>query len=183
MIETKGMLMHLVNTDNFETVKSKYIDVIENTPDMEKYSRWIYGKHPTDESLKAYIDRGEMYVLTDGEEIAGMAAIALCQGDDYLNIIWEKDLPNDEVATVHLLAVCPDYRGKSLGLRILDEATEIAVRKGKKTLRLDALKSNLPAQKIYEKAGFVYMGEQRLYAENTGMTDFLYYEKAVITSM
>ena len=115
MIETKGMLMHLVNTDNFETVKSKYIDVIENTPDMEKYSRWIYGKHPTDESLKAYIDRGEMYVLTDGEEIAGVAAVALCQGDDYLNIIWEKDLPNDEVATVHLLAVCPDYRGKSLG--------------------------------------------------------------------
>jgi ribosomal protein S18 acetylase RimI-like enzyme len=49
-----------------------------------------------------------------------------------------------------------------LGLRILDEATEIAVRKGKKALRLDALKSNLPAQKMYE---------------NTGMTDFLYYEK------
>jgi hypothetical protein len=30
---------------------------------------------------------------------------------------------------------------------------------------------------MYEKAGFTYRGEQRLYAENTGMTDFLYYEK------
>ena len=29
---------------------------------------------------------------------------------------------------------------------------EIAVRKGKKALRLDLLKSNLPAQKMYEKA-------------------------------
>jgi ribosomal protein S18 acetylase RimI-like enzyme len=177
MIELEGKQMHLVQTDDFETVKSKYIEVIENTPDMEKYSRWIYGKHPTDELLKAYIDRREMYVLTDGEEIAGMAAVALCQEDDYLNISWEKDLPKDEVATVHLLAVCPDYRGKSLGLRILDEATEIAVQKGKKALRLDALKSNLPAQKMYEKAGFIYRGEQRLYAENTGMTEFLYYEK------
>ena len=109
-----------------------------------------------------------MYVLTDGEVIAGMAAVALCQGDEYLNVSWEKDLPNDEVETVHLLAVCPDYRGKSLGLRILDEAMEIAVRKGKKALRLDALKSNLPAQKMYEKAGFTYIGEQRLYAENAG---------------
>ena len=106
MIESEGMQMHLVNTDDFETVKGKYIDVIENTPDIEKYARWIYGKHPTDESLKAYIDRGEMYVLTDGEEIAGMAAVAM-----------------------------------------------------------------------YEKAGFTYRGEQRLYAENTGMMDFLYYEK------
>ena len=168
--------MHLIQTDDFETVKSKYIDVIENTPDIEKYARWIYGKHPTDESLKAYIDRGEMYILTDGEEIAGMAAVALSQGDDYLNISWEKDLSKDEVATVHLLAVCPDHRGKSLGLRILDEAMEIAVRKGMKALRLDALKTNLPAQKMYVKAGFVYRGEQRLYAENTGITDFLYYE-------
>ena len=174
--------MRLINADNFKVVKSKYIDVIENTPDIGKHAHWIYGKHPSDESLKAYIDRGEMFVLTDGEEIAGMAAVALCQGDEYLNISWEKDLPNDEVATVHLLAVCPDYRGKSLGLRILDEAMEIAVQNGKKALRLDALKSNLPAQKMYEKAGFIYRGEQRLYAENTGMTEFLYYEKVSKTA-
>ena len=175
--------MHLIQTDDFETVKSKYIDVIENTPDIGKYARWIYGKHPTDELLKAYINREEMYVLMDGDKIAGMAAVAMCQGDDYLSIPWKENLSNDEVATVHLLAVCPDHRGKSLGISILENAMKIAERNGKKALRLDALKSNLPAHKMYEKAGFIYRGEQRLYAENTGMTDFLYYEKAVITSM
>lgn len=169
--------MNLIVIKDFETVKSKYIDVIENTQDIEKYARWIYGKHPTDEILKGFIDRGEMYALMDGEEIAGMAAVAMSQGEDYLNISWNEDLSNNEVATVHLLAVCPDYRGKSLGIRILEDAMEIAVRNGKKALRLDALKTNVPAQKMYEKAGFVYRGEQRLYAENTGMTDFLYYEK------
>lgn len=50
--------MRLINADNFKVVKSKYIDVIENTPDIGKHAHWIYGKHPTDESLKAYIDRG-----------------------------------------------------------------------------------------------------------------------------
>ena len=78
--------MHLIQTDNFETVKSKYTDVIENTPDIEKTARWEYGKHPTDESLRAYIDRGEMYVLTDGKEIAGMAVIMMRQEDEYLGI-------------------------------------------------------------------------------------------------
>ena len=53
----------------------------------------------------------------------------------------------------------------------------VAVRNGKKALRLDVLKLNLPAQKMFEKAGFIYRGEQRIYAENTGMMDFLYYEK------
>ncbi len=104
--------MHLIRTDDFETVKSKYIDVIENTPDIEKTAHWKYGKHPTDESLRAYIDRGEMYVLTDGEEIAGMAVIMMRQGDEYLGISWKDDLPCDEVVTVHLLAVCPGHRGK-----------------------------------------------------------------------
>ncbi len=169
--------MHLIQTDDFESVKSKYIDVIENTPDIEKTARWEYGKHPTDESLRAYIDRGEMYVLTDGEEIAGMAVIMMYQEDEYLGIPWKDNLTNDEVATVHLLAVCPDHRGKSLGVRILEEAMEIALRNGKKVLRLEVLKSNLPAQRMYDRAGFVFRGEQRLYAENTGMMDFLYYEK------
>ena len=169
--------MRLINADNFKVVKSKYIDVIENTPDIGKHAHWIYGKHPTDESLKAYIDCGEMFVLTDGEEIAGMAAVAMCQGDDYSAISWKDNLPNNQVATVHLLAVCPDHRGKSLGIKILEEAMGVAVRNGKKALRLDVLKLNLPAQKMFEKAGFIYRGEQRIYAENTGMMDFLYYEK------
>lgn len=104
MIESKGMQMHLVNTDDSETVKSKYINVIKNTPDIEKYARWIYGKHPTDETLKEYIDRGEMYVLMDGEEIAGMTAIAhqeesLCR--DLLipeTFIMYRTLQNDKTA-------------------------------------------------------------------------------------
>ena len=122
--------MHLIRTYDFETVKRKYIEVTEHTPDIEKYARWIYGKHPTDESLKAYIDRGEMYVLTDGEKIAGMAAVAICQGEEYMNISWKDDLACDEAAAVHLLAICPEYRGRSLGIRILEEAMDIAVQGG-----------------------------------------------------
>ncbi len=169
--------MRLVLTDDFETVKRIYIDVIENTPDIEKHARWVYGKHPTDELLKAYIDRGEMYVLMDCDDIAGITVIAMCQGDDYTSIAWQDDLENDQVATVHLLAVCPAFRGNALGIKMLDNIMDIAVRNGKKALRLDTLKSNLPAQHMYEKAGFSLRGEQRLYAENTGMMDFLYYEK------
>ena len=56
---------------------------------------------------------------------------------------------------------------------------ELSAKNGKKALRLDTLKTNLPAQHMYDKAGFSYRGEQYLYAENTGWTDFLYYEKTI----
>ena len=43
-------------------------------------------------------------------------------------------------------------------------------------IRLDALASNTPAHKLYERLGFEYRGKQHLYAENTGWTDFYFFE-------
>lgn len=169
--------MQLILTDDFATVRSKYIDVIENTAKIEQHAHWEYGKHPSDGLLRSYIDRGEMYLLMDGEDAAGMVVISMCQGDDYDGVSWQENLQKDEVAVLHLLAVCPAYRGKYLGNVIIDQAMEITVRKGKKALRVDTLKDNLPARQMYERAGFSCRGEKRMYAENTGMLDFVFYEK------
>ena len=171
--------MELVRTNDFETVRGKYIDVTENTPDIRQHARWIYGRHPDDESLRAYIDNGEMYVLKDGEEIVGMVAVVMHQDSDYEPIAWAEDLENDEVATLHLLAVCPAYRGRSLGAKILEEVTALALKNGQRAIRLDTLFCNLPAQHMYEKAGFTYRGKQNWYAGNTGWIDFLFYEKVL----
>ena len=169
--------MNLVRAFDLETVKAHYINVIENTPGIEKYARWVYGKHPTDETLRSYIENGEMYLLTHQGTVAGMVAIVMHQGPDYEDISWAEKLENDQVATLHLLAVCPEYRGRALGNTILVLAGELAKQQEKKAVRLDVLESNLPAQRMYEKVGFVYRGKQHWYAENTGWTDFLLYEK------
>ena len=169
--------MNLVRAYDLETVKGHYINVIENTPEIEKYARWVYGKHPTDEALRSFIENGEMYLLADGGTVAGMVAIVMHQGTDYEDIPWTEKLENDQVATLHLLAVCPEYRGRALGNTILVLAGELAKQQEKKAVRLDVLESNLPAQRMYEKVGFVYRGKQHWYAENTGWTDFLLYEK------
>ena len=39
-----------------------------------------------------------------------------------------------------------------------------------------AFASNTPAHKIYKALGFEYRGKQHLYAENTGWTDFYFFE-------
>jgi ribosomal protein S18 acetylase RimI-like enzyme len=171
--------MNLVQAHDIETVKKLYINVIENTPEIDKTARWVYGKHPTDEGLRSYIENGEMFLLTDRDTVAGMVAIVMHQGTDYEDIPWAEKLENDQVATLHLLAVCPDYRGRALGNTILELAGELAKQQGKKALRLDVLESNLPAQRMYEKAGYEYRGKQRWYAENTGWTNFLLYEKSL----
>ena len=56
------------------------------------------------------------------------------------------------------------------------EAIRLAQNNGMQAIRLDALASNTPAHKIYERLGFEYRGQQHLYAENTGWTDFYFFE-------
>ena len=59
---------------------------------------------------------------------------------------------------------------------MIRESIELAKQNGKKSVRLNALASHTPAHKIYEALGFQYRGKQHLYAENTGWTDFFFFE-------
>ena len=57
--------MKLVKADtaDFDRVKAAYIDISENTPDMDKYARYEYGKHPNDAEVKGYIASESMYMF------------------------------------------------------------------------------------------------------------------------
>ena len=168
--------MQLVLAGDFAVVREKYIEVIEHTRDMNIHARWIYGQHPTDAMIQSYIDGQEMYLFMDGQNVVGMTAITMYQGEDYHEVIWSQNLKDDEVASLHILTITPEYQGKDMSKRMMAEIISLAMKKGKKAIRLDALASNIPAQHMYEKLGFVYRGKRNLYAENTGWTDFLYYE-------
>lgn len=56
------------------------------------------------------------------------------------------------------------------------KGVRLARERGMKSVRLDALATNTPAHRIYQHLGFEYRGCQSLYAENTGWTDFWFFE-------
>ena len=80
------------------------------------------------------------------------------------------------MAVIHILAVSPDRQGEGIGSKMIREAIHLAKANGMQAIRLDALASNSPAHKLYERLGFEYRGKQHLYAENTGWTDFYFFE-------
>ena len=106
--------MQLVLADDLAAVREKYIEVIEHTKDMNIHARWIYGKHPTDAMLQSYIDRQEMYLFMDKQNVAGMIAVTMYQSEDYHEILWSQNLKDDEAASLHILAVVPEYQGKGV---------------------------------------------------------------------
>ena len=119
-----------------------------------------------------------MYIYREQAVIVGAMAVTMYQGEDYHAIDWSQQVADDKVAVIHILAVSPGYQGKGIGSEMIREAIRMAKSKGMQAIRLDALASNTPAHKLYKRLGFEYRGKQHLYAENTGWTDFYFFEYA-----
>ena len=107
--------------------------------------------------------------------------MVVTQGTDktYGNPPWRVDAPDLETAVIHTLGVSPDFAGQGLGLDMMRQAAELAREKGWRALRLDVLEDNAPAQRFYERAGFVYIQTKQIWYESTGLASFLLYEYAV----
>ena len=103
-------------------------------------------------------------------------AVTMYQGEDYHAIDWFKQVSDNEVAVIHILAVSPAFQGSGTASEMVREAIRLAKARGMKAIRLDALASNTPAHKLYKNLGFEYRGKQHLFAENTGWTDFYFFE-------
>jgi ribosomal protein S18 acetylase RimI-like enzyme len=170
------MKLNQAEIQDFDSIISFYDDVTDRTPEIGKYARWSKRKHPTLEGIKAYIEEGSMYLFKEDNVIVGAMAVTMHQDEDYHPIEWLQQVADDKVAVIHILAVNPDYQGKGMGTEMILEAIRLAKDNGMQAIRLDALASNTPAHKIYERLGFEYRGKQHLYAENTGWTDFFFYE-------
>ncbi len=170
------MKLNRATIENYESIIAFYDDVTDRTPEMELYARWQKGKHPTHDGIRAYIEEGSMYLYKENDAIVGAMAVTMYQGEDYHAIEWSQQVQDNEAAVIHILAVSPDAQGKGIGSEMIREAIRLARTNGMKAVRLDALASNTPAHKIYEALGFEYRGQQHLYAENTGWTDFYFFE-------
>ena len=71
-------------------------------------------------------------------------------------------------AHITTLAVTPDFQGQGLGELLLVAVTEISGVEGAKTMTLEVRKSNVIAQRLYEKYGFSKHGIRPHYYSDDG---------------
>ncbi|MCX8003101.1 MAG: ribosomal protein S18-alanine N-acetyltransferase [Anoxybacillus mongoliensis] len=65
------------------------------------------------------------------------------------------------------IAVLPEFRGKKLGEALMKQAMELARKEGAQTMTLEVRVSNIVAQSLYRKLGFLNGGiRKRYYSDN-----------------
>jgi len=156
------MKLQQATKDDLRAILAFYELVMDKTPGIEGYAHWQKGKHPTAESIQAYIQEGSMYLFKE-DGIVGAMALTMYQDESYHTVGWSIQVPDDEVAVIHILAVSPDRQGAGVGAEMVLEAFRLAQEKGMKAVRLDATASNTPVHRLYERLGFVCTDKQKLY--------------------
>lgn len=109
------MTLYQATFEEDDAIQAFYDDVTARTPDMSLYARWSKGKHPTADGIRSYIKEGSMYLYKEEDIIVGAMAVTMYQGEDYHAIEWSEQVPDDEVAVIHILAVHPDRQGSGVG--------------------------------------------------------------------
>ena len=107
------------------------------------------------ELVKSDIERGQFYLAKVGGEVAGCVRF---QNEDLE--FWD-DVPHEDSAFVHRVAVCRKFAGGEVSKGIIDWAKEKARIEGKSFLRLDCAKREKLCC-LYESYGFKFHSEKKV---------------------
>lgn len=165
--------------EELDQIRALYWRLLDSSPKYGEILQWKKDIYPKDDDWTAYIVKGEMYLILQDADVIGAAAVTNAQSEAYRKIHWTVKAEDQEAAVVHLLMISPEYQGHGVATAALDAIIRLAAEKNKKAVRLDAIRTNVPAQKLYEKYGFVNCGTAQGYYESTGKTEFVFYEYAL----
>ncbi len=116
------------------------------------------GVYPNEAALRAFLESGELYVLTHGGELGALFRLSGEPEPDYPAITDGKWGSEEPYATLHTAAVAEKYRGTGLAEMLVAGAEKRTLAMGRRWLRADTHKRNKAMQALLRRCGFRYRG-------------------------
>ena len=122
-----------------------------------KVDQWQDG-YPNEAAFRIDMERGECYVLTYGELIAGFFTLSnhpdVCY-EDITDGKWSSDAP---YCVLHRCAIGQQFRGSGLSDHMVGFAEELCHQRGRNVLRVDTHRKNKAMQSLLDRHGFQFRG-------------------------
>ncbi len=97
--------------------------------------------------------------------------------EGYQNGSWLTEDDYRHIYVIYTLAVHPDFLKCGVGTELLAFAEQTARKEGCVSIRLDVVKGNIPAERLYQRCGYQLTGTVSLGYEEYGLPWFHLYEK------
>ncbi len=170
------MLIRRADKSEYETVRAFYHSMIDAMEGTRYHPKWQKDIYPSPDDLRTALDEDTLYIGFSGDRIAAAMAVNQKCNEEYKDAAWSRPLTQDEFAVIHMLGVHGDFARKGYAREMVRYAVSLARDAGMKAVRLDVLKGNVPAERLYKDMGFRYVDTLQLFYEDTGRVDFDLYE-------
>ena len=174
--DDSAIAIRKANSDQFQDIRAFYHAVIDGIGASRNSVKWKKDIYPSSEFLAESLRSGELFTVEEGGEIIGSMILNHQSNDMYRSCCWPTEASDSEVTVIHALAVHPSHSGKGCARQMVRFAINYARQHLQKAIRLDVLKGNLRAEKLYSGMGFQYLQTLPMFYEDTGWADFQLYE-------
>ncbi len=141
---------------------SGVVKLYDEAHDAEERGRittgWVRGVYPVRATAEAALQRGDLFVMEEDNQIYGTALINQLQVDCYAGAAWEYQVPDTQVCVLHTLVISPKKAGRGLGSEFVRFYEQYALEHGWRELRLDTNAINTRARALYRKHGYREIG-------------------------
>lgn len=168
--------IRVANNNDYISVRDFYYSLIEAMENAEYKPGWERDIYPAQEFLIKSIESNELYIGETDGKIASCMVVNHEYNDGYKDIKWFVEAKDTELFVIHALGVHPMFSGKGIAKQMVQKVIEIAHENNIKTIRLDVLEGNIPAERAYTKMGFMYLDTIRMFYEDTGWTNYKMFE-------
>ena len=153
-----------------------YDRTIDWLKENDNLPKWEHGIHPTHKYIKDMVESGSQYICCEDDSLIGAFVLNDDPEGAYQKGSWSRVIPEGEYLVIHALAISNDHQGHGIGSRVISFCIDVAKSGDFKAVRLDLVPGNVPAQKLYEKNGFTYVGDEDLDRGNPEIPFFSLYE-------
>ena len=123
------------------------------------------GEYPGEELLQQDINRGEGYVVTYGDRLAGYFTLSERHDMDYDELMDGKWRSEEPCCVLHRIAVMAEYRGSGLSSRIMGFVDELTRAAGRNHIRVSTHKKNKAMTSLLRESGYEYRGNLFVFCE------------------
>jgi len=147
----------------YDIVETFYRILIESMRNSVFTPEWEMGVYPTEKILRDAITEQTLYLAYLRECLVGAMILNHEYAPEYENVKWQIDTGRDEIIFIHVLGGSAPYQGRGIAKQMVSYAIEMCKDNSFKAIRLEVLKKNIPAAKLYLSMGFKYIADIKIY--------------------
>ena len=174
-----GVQIRKALAGDLDDIGKLYGEVCDYLEAHRNYPGWKKGLFPIRLDAEKGLEEDALYVAWMEKKLVGTVILRHEPEEGYKNGKWLTRDDYQHIYVIYTLAVHPDCLKCGIGTELLMFAEQAAREEGCISIRLDVVKDNLPAERLYRKRGYQFIGTVSLGYEEYGLPWYDLYEKVL----